>query len=126
VLYVGERDVILGVAGDVDRPDPVRATLVAVLQQLNRAESMNEGRARDQSLDLREVERLLTRFWAVEHDSVRIPVVLGLLVRNGLVEAKLASDAAAPGNGGTRVQYNITADGKAYLVEALEKTDRIS
>jgi hypothetical protein len=113
------------VAPGDDKPDPVRATLVAVLQQLNRAESMNEGRARDQALELREVERLLTRFWAVEQDSVKIPVVLGLLVRNGLVEAKLATDPADAGNGTGRVHYRITADGKAYLVQAQEDSDRI-
>jgi hypothetical protein len=113
------------VAPGEDRPDPVRATLVAVLQQLNRAESMNEGRARDQSLELREVERLLTRFWAVEQDSVKIPVVLGLLVHNGLVEAKVV-DPPDPGNGTTRVVYRITAGGKAHLVSAQEKSDRIS
>jgi hypothetical protein len=112
------------VAPGDDRPDPVRATLVAVLQQLNRAESMNEGRARDQALELRDVERLLTKFWAVEQDDVKIPVVLGLLVRNRMVEAKLADDTP-PSDGTRRVRYRITADGKAYLIEAQEKTDRI-
>jgi high-affinity K+ transport system ATPase subunit B len=107
-----------------DKPDPVRATLVAVLQQLNRAESMNEGRARDQALELREVERLLTRFWAVEQDSVKIPVVLGLLLRNGMIEVKTGE--AAPDDGAPRVRYHITAPGKAFLVEAQEKSDRIA
>jgi hypothetical protein len=111
------------VAPGEDRPDPVRATLVAVLQQLNRAESMNEGRTRDQALELQDVERLLNRFWAVDQDAVKIPVVLGLLVRNGLVEAKLAAEA--DGRGTRRVQYQITADGKAFLVEAQTKSDRI-
>jgi hypothetical protein len=112
------------VAARSEPPDPVRATLVAVLQQLNRAESMNEGRARDQALELREVERLLTRFWAVEKDSVKVPVVLGLLVRNGMVEARPGEPGEA-GSAAARVRYRITADGKAYLVEAQQKSDRI-
>ncbi len=104
-------------------PDPVRATLVAILQQLNRAESINEGRTRDQSLELNEVERLLDDFWAVHREQVKIPLALGLLVRNGLVEAKLDDP---PASGARRAQYRITAEGKAFLVEALQKTDRIS
>jgi hypothetical protein len=103
-------------------PDPVRATLVAILQQLNRAESINEGRSRDQSLELKEVERLLARFWAVDRDQVKVPLALGLLVRNGLVEARL-TDVGGPG--GRRAIYSITAEGKAFLVDALQQADRI-
>ena len=107
-------------------PDPIRATLVAILQQLNRAESINEGRARDQSLELKEVEGLLEDFWAVHRNQVKVPLALGLLVRNGLVEGKLAprnpSEATSP-----RVAvYRITAEGKAFLVDAMTQTDRIS
>jgi len=104
-------------------PDPVRATLVAILQQLNRAEVINEGRTRDQSLELKEVERLLARFWAVDRDQVKVPLALGLLVRNGLVEARLTD--AGP-TGARRAQYSITAQGKAFLVDALAQTDRIA
>ena len=104
-------------------PDPVRATLVAILQQLNRAESINEGRTRDQALELPEVERLLDDFWAVHREQVKIPLALGLLVRNGLVEAKLDEPGTT---GARRAQYRITAEGKAFLVEALAKTDRIA
>jgi hypothetical protein len=110
-----------------ERADPVRSTLVAILQQLNKAESMNEGRRVDQVLELVEIERLLDRFWAVERDHVKIPLALGLLVRNGLVEVQ-----AAPNNfpkaakDAPRVHYHITAEGKKFLVEALQKTDRIA
>jgi hypothetical protein len=107
-------------------PDPTRATLVAVLQQLNRAESINEGRARDQSLELSEVQNLLEDFWAVHRNQVKIPVVLGLLIRNGLVEGRLV-ERAPPEPPGPRVAlYRITAQGKAFLVEAQENTDRIA
>ena len=104
-------------------PDPIRATLVAILQQLNRVEVMYEGQARDQSLELKEVERLLARFWAVDREQVKVPLALGLLVRNGLVEARLTDLGAGAGR---RAQYSITAQGKAFLVDAMAQTDRIS
>ncbi len=104
-------------------PDPIRATLVAILQQLNRVEVMYEGQARDQSLELKEVERLLARFWAVDREQVKVPFALGLLVRNGLVAARLTEVGPA---GARRAQYAITAEGKAFLVDAMAQTDRIS
>ena len=102
-----------------DRPDPVRATLVAVLQQLNRVESMHEGRAPDQMLELGEVERLLRGFWAIEDDHVKVPLVLGLLLRNGLVESVGGASYPARGRPPPRVHYRITAEGKKFLVDTL-------
>ncbi|MGA8664059.1 MAG: hypothetical protein WB809_03190 [Thermoplasmata archaeon] len=106
-------------------PDPTRATLVAILQQLNRAESINEGRARDQSLELKEVERLLEDFWAVHRNHVKVPLALGLLIRNGLVEGALTERAPNEPPGPRIALYRITPEGKAFLVEAQENTDRI-
>ncbi len=108
------------------RPDPVRATLVAILQQLNRVESMHEGRAPDQMLELPDLERLLHRFWAVEEGRVKVPLALGLLLRNRLVEAQGGVNFAARGKVPAQVRYRITAEGKRFLVESLEKADRIS
>jgi len=113
------------VARDETPPDPVRSTLVALLQQLNRAESINEGRARDQTLELDEMERLLARFWAVEQGQVQIPVALGLLVRNGLVEARLPAVRAPVAGTTPRAVYQITAEGKAFLVGVQKSSDRI-
>jgi len=105
--------------------DPVRATLIAILQQLNRVESMHEGNDNRQTLELKEVERLLSDFWAIRHDHVRIPLVLGLLVRNGMVEVK----AGDPGPAGSRTpspaSYRITTDGKRFLVDTSHQSDRI-
>jgi len=112
-----------------DGPDPVRATLIAILQQLNRAESVHEGRARDQSLSLADLERLLTKFWAIEQELVKVPLALGLLVRNGMVEAQaMPHEATGPraSKSGSKAHYRITAGGKQFLVENLEKSDRIS
>ncbi len=108
-----------------DAADPVRSTLVALLQQLNRAESINEGRARDQTLELDEMERLLARFWAVEQGHVKVPLALGLLVRNGLVEARVPTERAPAKGAPTKAVYQITAEGKAFLVDVQKSSDRI-
>ncbi len=111
--------------GSEDAPDPVRSTLVALLQQLNRAESINEGRSREQTLELVEMERLLSRFWSVEQGHVQVPLALGLLVRNGLVEARLSTNVASQNPTPARAVYQITAEGKAFLVEVQKSSDRI-
>ncbi len=108
-----------------DRPDPVRATLVAILQQLNRVESMHEGNAHDQTLELSDLERLLHRFWAVEQELVKVPIALGLLVRNGLVEALASGHPVARLRRPTQVRYRITSEGKRFLIGALARSDRI-
>jgi len=112
--------------GTGERADPVRSTLVAILQQLNRAESLHEGHAHEQVLELADLERRLHRFWAVEEDHVKVPLALGLLVRNGLVEVQGGASFPARNREKSRVRYHITAEGKKFLVESLEKSDRIS
>jgi hypothetical protein len=110
---------------DDDASDPLRATLIAVLQQLNRVESIHEGNEDRQTLELREVERLLSDFWAVKHDQVKVPFALGLLVRNGMVDAR----PGTPGPGAARTrppaEYRITTEGKRFLVESAQQADRI-
>ena len=110
-----------------DARDPVRATMIAILQQLNRVESMHEGRERDQALGLADLERLLHRFWATDRESVRVPQVLGLLVHNGLV--RIHGHAGHP-PGGARghaapPHYRITVAGKQFLLEAVSSSNRI-
>lgn len=107
-----------------DQSDPVRATLIAILQQLNRVESIHEGQERRQTLELREIERLLSDFWAIKHDQVKVPLVLGLLVRNGMVDAQVTNPSSR-----TKVpvpaEYRITTEGKRFLVESSAQSDRI-
>ncbi|HTP56165.1 MAG TPA: hypothetical protein VML53_05845 [Thermoplasmata archaeon] len=113
-----------------ERPDPVRATMIAVLQQLNRVESMHEGRERDQALGLPDLERILHRFWATDTGEARLAQVLGLLVHNGLVRAHAHAPPPARGHPAPRhtgpAQYRITAEGKQFLVDALAKSERIA
>jgi hypothetical protein len=112
-----------------EAPDPVRATLVAILQQLNRAESIHEGRERDRALALADLERLLVKFWAIEQNLVKVSLALGLLVRNGMVEVQSGGNypSSNPAHRSpARAHYRITASGKQFLVESLEKSDRIA
>jgi hypothetical protein len=110
---------------DDDHSDPIHATLVAILQQLNRVESIHEGQERRQSLELREIERLLSDFWAIRHDHVKIPLALGLLVRNGLVEAHAGDPMAARSRTPSPASYRITSEGKRFLVDSSDQSDRI-
>jgi len=109
---------------DDEQRDPIRATLIAILQQLNRVESIHEGRESHQSLELREIQRLLSDFWAVKHDQVKIPLVLGLLVRNRMVEAE-AGEPSARSAAPPPASYRITTEGKRFLVETSRQPDRI-
>jgi hypothetical protein len=108
-----------------DHRDPVRATLIAILQQLNRVESMHEGHEHRQTLELREIERLLSDFWAIKHDQVKVPLVLGLLVRNGMVDAQAGEARAGRARTLAPASYRITTEGKRFLVESSTQADRI-
>jgi len=105
--------------------DPVRATFVAILQQLNRAESIHEGRDHDQALYLDELDRALRRFWAIDEERVKLPMALGLLVRNGLVRIEVGGAAPVHGRSPGGARYRITTQGKQFLLNALDKPDRI-
>jgi len=108
-----------------EQRDPVRATLIAILQQLNRAESMHEGHENRQTLELREIERLLSDFWAIKHDQVKVPLALGLLVRNGMVDVQAGDPRAGRARTLAPAAYRITTEGKRFLVETATQADRI-
>jgi hypothetical protein len=110
---------------DDEQRDPVRATLIAVLQQLNRVESIHEGQENRQTLELREIQRLLSDFWAIKHDQVKVPLVLGLLVRNGLVEAQAGDPSPGRSRTLSPASYRITTEGKRFLVDSSRQADRI-
>ena len=106
--------------------DPVRATLVAILRQLNQADASNEGTPGEQALELPELERRLSDFWAIEQGSIKVSLAVGLLLRNGLVQVMAPGDYSWQRQRSTRHGYQITAEGKKFLVSAIETSDRIS
>ena len=62
----------------------------------------------------------------VDDGEAKVTQALGLLVRNGLVHAQAPERPARGANPPPRARYRITAEGKAFLVEALRRSDRIS
>ncbi len=113
------------VAREAAGEDPVRATLIAILKQLNRAESVHEGQAAEQALELPELERRLSDFWAVDAGTVKVSLALGLLLRNGLVAAQGQGDFSWQRQRSAGQLYQITSDGKKFLVEVLKTNERI-
>ena len=109
-----------------EAPDPVRSTLVAILQQLNRIEALHEGQPREQSVELSDLERLLRKFWAIEEELVKVSLALGLLVRNGFVRIYPAGAFPPRPAAPSRARYRITAEGKQFLMSANDTTDRIA
>jgi hypothetical protein len=105
--------------------DPVRATLLAILKQLNKTDSGQTNELSDPALELQELESRLREFWAVGDGSVKIALAVGLLLRNGLVEAR--SDPGYSWQRGRDVaqRYQITTEGKKFLVSSLEDSGRI-
>jgi len=116
----------MALSGGPNAPqDPVRATLLAILKQLNQAETVHEGKSAEQAMELVEIERRLADFWAVDAGSVKVSLALGLLLRNGLVGAQAPGDFSWQRQRSARQMFHITADGKKFLVEALKTSDRI-
>jgi hypothetical protein len=109
----------------VPAQDPLRATFVAILKQLNRAESRHEGDSTEQALELGEIQSRLSDFWAVKNGSARIPLAVGLLLRNGMIEVAGDSDYSWQRQRDVATRYQITVTGKQFLMEALEKSDRV-
>ncbi|MCI4331308.1 MAG: hypothetical protein L3K19_05620 [Thermoplasmata archaeon] len=106
-------------------PDPARATILAILRQLNQADSAHEGRRMEQSLELGEIENRLADFWAVKQGTVPVALALGLLLRNGLVSVPGGADFSWQRQRTVAERFQITAEGKKFLVDAIETADRI-
>jgi hypothetical protein len=107
------------------KTDPVRATLLAILKQLNQAETVHEGAANDQALELPEIERRLSDFWAIDNGSVKVGLALGLLLRNGLVATAGGADYSWQRQRTVAQRYQITPEGKKFLVDSIHTSDRI-
>lgn len=105
--------------------DPIRSTLLEILRHLNQAEAHHEGTASEQSLELNELETRLHDFWAVDQGSVKVSLALGLLLRNGLVSAAGNGDYSFQRQRTSSQRYQITAEGKKFLVDAVTNSDRI-
>jgi hypothetical protein len=106
--------------------NPVRATLIAILKQLNMADARGDGAAAEQALELRELEQRLHDFWAIEQGSAKVAQAVGLLLRNGMVVTTRGADYSWQRQREIAQRYQITSDGKKLLVDSLTTSDRIS
>ena len=105
--------------------DPTRATFVAILKQLNQAETRHEGDETEQALELPEIESRLSDFWAVRNGQARIPLAMGLLLRNGMIKVAGDEDYSWQRQRTVATRYQITATGKQFLLDAIEHSDRV-
>jgi hypothetical protein len=107
------------------RGDPIRATLLAVLRQLNQTEAHHEGSEQDQALELAEIEQRLSDFWAVKQGKIKIPLAVGLLLRNKMVESRSDAKESWQRQRSVHQRYQITVEGKRFLTESLTTETRI-
>jgi len=105
--------------------DPVRATIVEILRQLNQADAKHEGASIEQALELAEIQDRLSDFWGVTKGQVKIQLAVGLLLRNGLVAVQAPGDYSWQRQRTAGHRYAITAEGKKFLVGAIQASDRI-
>jgi hypothetical protein len=105
--------------------DPIRATFLAILRQLNRAETENNNDTPEQALELAELERRLSDFWAIEQGSARVPQALGLLLMNKMVAASGDTEYSWQRQRNVSQRYQITSEGKKFLLENIEKMGRV-
>ncbi len=116
-----------GMGAGTGRPaeDPLRATFVELLRRLNRADQEDPAQGPDSALELGEIERALGEFPPVRSGAVRIAVALGLLVTNGLVAADRGPEYSWQRQRTVARRYRITTAGKKYLLEQIDRTDRV-
>lgn len=105
--------------------DPVRSTLLAILRQLNQAESQQDGATTSPALELAELEERLKGHPAIDRGTVTVSLALGLLLRNGLVATRADQEYSWQRGRDVAQRYNITGDGKKFLVDSIEKSERI-
>ncbi|MCI4318476.1 MAG: hypothetical protein L3J96_08055 [Thermoplasmata archaeon] len=105
--------------------DPVRATLIEILKQLNSADAKHEGARIEQALELAEIKDRLDDFWGVTKGQVKIQLAVGLLLRNGLVTVQSPGDYSWQRQRTSGHRYAITAEGKKFLVGAIQTSERI-
>lgn len=108
------------------RQDPVRATLLAVLRQLNQSEAHHEGQEQDQAMELVELEQRLSDFWAVKQGKIKVPFAVGLLLRNKMVETRADAKESWQRQRHVHQRYQITVEGKRFLTDALSSESRIA
>jgi hypothetical protein len=103
----------------------VRVAILAILKQLNQAETVHEGRSAEQAVEFDELERRLNGSISPNNGRAKLALALGLLVRNGLCRAEADPDYSWQRQRPACRRFRITAEGKRFLVQAIDTSDRI-
>lgn len=112
-------------AGAPGPGDPIRVTLLGILKQLNQAEAHHGGTMEEPALELAELERRLKDLGPVGDGSVKVALAVGLLLRNGLVETRADKGYSWQRGRDVTQRYQITAEGKRFLVDSIQESQRI-
>jgi len=106
--------------------DPVRITLLAILEELDHPRTAHRTRATEPALELSEIEERLSDVPPVRRGSVPVALALGLLVRSGLVHARGVGVSSWTPQRSAHQLYQITPEGRKYLVEGLAAAHPLS
>ncbi len=104
--------------------DPTRAALVEILRLLNQAESYHDDR--EKGLELDEIVTMTQGHWSVDKGGVKIPVIMGLLIRNRMVDHVDGTVRSWTRQRDLGPHYRINGEGKLFLARYLDETQRLS
>jgi hypothetical protein len=97
-------------------------TLLEVLRRLNQAA---ERRSEIDGMEFVELERSMRDYWTMRAGENQVDDALKLLVENGLVKERLEPRYAWDRRRVIGERFEITSLGKAYLLRAIEDSERI-
>lgn len=104
--------------------DPTRAALLEVLRLLNQAESYHDER--EKGLELDEIRGGMQEHWSVQKAGVNVPVVVGLLLRNRMVDLVGGTVRSWTRQRDIGPHYRINGEGKMYLAKWLSESKRVA
>lgn len=104
--------------------DPLRASLLEVLRQLNAAESYADERERGMELD--EIIAVTSEHWTVHKAGVKIPQTVGLLLRNRMVDYVNVTGRSWTRQRDFGPHYRINGAGKLFLAKWVEESQRVA
>jgi hypothetical protein len=76
-------------------------------------------------MELTEIETALLDFWAVKQGRVKVPLAVGLLLRNAMIATRRDASYSWQRQRGVTQRYQITTEGKKFLTEAVQRDERI-
>ena len=104
--------------------DPLRATLLEALRLLNQAEGFDHEE--EKGLELTELEFQASDFWGVVQAQIKIPFVVGLLLRNRMVRYIPGGAHSWTRQRAMGPHYRIDTAGKEFLAQSIVQDGRIA